>query len=75
VEKQTSPGSSQSSRTEQSDKAKTVEKKSPVLKEKKSTASTDNSPGKKPDQSEESSTDTFAPPAPLKPPTFGGAGG
>ena len=75
VEKQSAPGSAQPSRLEQQDKAKTTDKKSPAPKEKKSTASTDKTPGKKLEQSEESSTDTFAPPAPLKPPTFGGAGG
>jgi hypothetical protein len=75
AEKPAPPGSAQPSRIEQSDKAKTVEKKSPAAKEKKSTAATDKTPGKKLDQPEESATDTFAPPPPLKPPTFGGAGG
>lgn len=58
-----------------SGKAKSVEKKTPIAKEKKSPASAETKPGKKPEQPAESSADTFAPPPPLRPPTFGGAGG
>jgi hypothetical protein len=72
VEKQLPSGSAQPRRLEQSDKPKAVEKK---LKEKKATASTEKAPGKKPEQPDESGSDSLAPPAPLKPATFGGAGG
>ncbi len=75
VEKHLPSGSSQPSRTEQSDKAKAVEKKSPASKEKKAAAATEKTPGKKSEQSEEAGADTLAPPPPLKPATFGGAGG
>jgi len=54
-------------KAEQPDNTKAVEKKS--------SAATDNTPGKKQELPGKSSTDTFAPPPPLKPPTFGGAGG
>jgi len=70
-----SASSAPPSRIEQSDKAKTVEKKSPIQKEKRSAASVEKSPGKKPEQLEEPNPDAFTPPPPLKPPTFGGAGG
>ena len=72
MEKQASPAATQPSRMEQPDKAKTVEKKS---RDKKSTTSTDSTPDKKMEQPEEASADTFVPPPPLRPPTFGGAGG
>jgi hypothetical protein len=62
-------------RVEQPDKAKTVEKKSPSLKEKKSAPLTLTPSGKKPEQTEGAGSDTLIPPPPLKPPTFGGAGG
>ena len=86
VEKRTTPASTPSvpsagspaqpqPRVEQPDKSKTGEKKSPNTKEKKATASTDRGPSKKLERAEEPSADTFAPPPPTKPPTFGGAGG
>lgn len=75
VEKQASPSAAQPSRMEQSDKSKTIEKKSSIQKEKRSTASAEKNPGKKPEQPEEQSPEVFTPPPPLKPPTFGGAGG
>lgn len=58
--------------TQQPDKARTVEKKP---KEKKPAASADKASDKKLEQPEESGTDTFVPPPPLRPPAFGGAGG
>jgi hypothetical protein len=59
-----------------SGKPKSAEKKTSVAKEKKSPASVEAKPGKKQEQSEEEpNADTFAPPPPLRPPTFGGAGG
>lgn len=72
VEKSAAPDAGQPSRLEQSDKTQAVEKKLPLQKEKKSPVAIEKNPVKKP---ERSSTDTFAPPPPLKPPTFGGAGG
>ncbi len=72
MEKQVSPGASQAPNVEQPEKPRAVEKKS---KEKKSTAASDRIPDKKLEQLEEPSSDTFVPPPPLKPPTFGGAGG
>lgn len=57
----------QPAHAEQFEKAKTAERKLPAIKEKKS--------DKKSEQSQESNTDEFIPPPPLKPPTFGGAGG
>ncbi len=66
AEKQAVPAQ-QPQRTEQFEKAKAVEKKPAALQEKK--------PGKKPEQSDESIPDLLAPPPPLKPPNFGGAGG
>jgi hypothetical protein len=72
VEKQLPSGSAQPRRLEQSDKPKAVEKK---LKEKKATAATEKTPGKKTEPSEEAGSETLAPPPPLKPATFGGAGG
>ena len=72
VEKHATPDTGQPSRMEQSDKTKSVEKKPPAQKEKKSPVVIEKNPIKKP---EEPKTDTFAPPPPLKPPTFGGAGG
>lgn len=66
--KSTTKGSSQQpARAGQPDSTKAVEKKS--------SAAADSTPGKKLEQSEKSNPDTFAPPPPLKPPTFGGAGG
>ena len=58
-----------------SGKAKSVERRIPVAKEKKSPASSEAQPDAKLEQPEESNADTFAPPPPLRPPTFGGAGG
>ena len=75
VEKQASPNAAQPSRMEQSDKAQTIDKKSSIQKEKRSAASTEKNPGKKPEQPEEQNPEAFTPPPPLKPPTFGGAGG
>jgi len=72
VEKHAAPGTEPPLRTEQPDKTMAVEKKSPVQKEKKSPAAIEKNPVKKP---EEPKTDTFVPPSPVKPPTFGGAGG
>jgi hypothetical protein len=74
MEKPASPASAPS-RIEQSDRAKTVEKKPATLKEKKSAASAEKKAGKKPEQPEEAGTDTLTPPPPLRPPIFGGAGG
>lgn len=77
VEKQAAPGAGQPSRLEQLDRTKAVEKKSPATREKKSAVPTEKSPEKKLESTGESgtSTDTLTPPPPLKPPTFGGAGG
>lgn len=75
VEKQAPSGSTQTPHVEQPEKARAAEKKSPVLKDKKSATSAGKAPGRKSDQPEESPTDTFVPPPPLKPPAFGGAGG
>jgi len=72
IEKHLSPDATQAPHVEQPDKPRGVERKS---KEKKSTAATDKIPDKRLEQPEESSSDTFVPPPPLKPPTFGGAGG
>lgn len=72
IEKQVLPVATQAPQVEQPAKPRAVERKS---KEKKSTAATDRIPGKKLEQPEEPSSDTFVPPPPLKPPTFGGAGG
>jgi cell division protein FtsN len=58
-----------------SSKVKSVEKRTPVTKEKRSPAATDAKPDTKPEQPEEPNADAFAPPPPLRPPTFGGAGG
>jgi hypothetical protein len=67
IEKQASPAA-----TQQPDKARTVEKKP---KEKTPAASADKASEKKLEQPEESGTDPFVPPPPLRPPSFGGAGG
>ncbi len=72
IEKPVLPEATQAPQVEQPDKARAVERKT---KEKKSTAVTDKLPDKKLEQPEEPSSDTFVPPPPLKPPTFGGAGG
>lgn len=74
-EKPSAPAAPQAPRAEQTDKSKTAEKKPAVSREKKPAASADRPSGRKPEQAEESSADTFAPPPPLRPPTFGGAGG
>lgn len=65
----------QSPRVEHPGKAKTVEKKPPALKEKKAGSSTSTPSDRKLEQPEGAGSDTFIPPPPLKPPTFGGAGG
>ena len=75
MEKPASPASIQPSHIEQPDKTKSAEKKPALLKEKKSTASAEKKLDKGPEQPEEPNPDTFAPPPPLKPPKFGGAGG
>lgn len=72
IEKQAPPAATQQPRIEQPDKAKTAEKKS---REKKPVASPDKASDTKPEQPTESSTDTFVPPPPQRPPSFGGAGG
>lgn len=60
---------------EQPGKTKSVESKPRVSREKKSLAPAEKQFDKKLKQPQEPSTDTFAPPPPLRPPTFGGAGG
>ena len=65
----------QAPRVELPGKARPVEKKLPALKEKSLAPSTSRTPEKKLDPQEESGSDTLVPPPPLKPPTFGGAGG
>ena len=72
IEKQVLPDATRAPLGDHPDKARAVERKS---KEKKSTAVTDKIPDKKLEQAEEPGSDTFIPPPPLKPPTFGGAGG
>jgi len=62
-------------RAEQSEKDKLSEKRPSAQKEKKTATSAEKKPSKKPDQPDESVPDMPAPPPPLKPPTFGGAGG
>jgi len=56
-----------SSPADASQSVKPATQRQPVQKEKK--------PGNQPESSQEPTTDTFIPPPPLKPPTFGGAGG
>lgn len=60
---------------EQPNKTKSVESKPRVLREKKALVPAEKNPDKKLDQTQESSPDIFVPPPPLRPPTFGGAGG
>jgi hypothetical protein len=60
---------------EQSNKTKSVESKPRVPREKKSLVPAEKNLDKKLEQTQEPSSDTFAPPPPLRPPTFGGAGG
>jgi len=69
------PASTQRSADPSDNKAKSVERRIPVAKEKKSPASSEAKPDTKLEQPEESNADAFAPPPPLRPPTFGGAGG
>ena len=66
---------SQPQRAEQPEKGKLSEKKPSVLKEKKAAVSAEKKPTKKPEQPSEAELDMPVPPPPLKPPTFGGAGG
>jgi hypothetical protein len=77
VDTPASPTPVQPSRTEPPDRARAVEKKTPVVKDKQSTATSDRVPERKLESPNESGTgiETLAPPPPLKPPTFGGAGG
>jgi hypothetical protein len=63
------------SRPAGSQAAEQSEKKPSAQKEKKTAVSSEKKPGKKPEQPEESGQDMPAPPPPLRPPTFGGAGG
>ncbi len=60
---------------DQPDKTKSVESKPRVSREKKSLVPAEKYPDKKPEQSQDPSTDTLVPPPPLRQPTFGGAGG
>jgi hypothetical protein len=60
---------------EQSEKDKLSEKKPSAQKEKKTAVSSEKKPARKTEQSDESGQDMPAPPPPLRPPTFGGAGG
>lgn len=60
---------------EQSEKDKPSDKRPSAQKEKKTAVSAEKKPGKQPEQPNESGPDMPAPPPPLKPPTFGGAGG
>ena len=69
------PSVTQRSADPSGNKAKSVEKRIPAAKEKKSPASAEVQLDTKPEQPEESNADVFAPPPPLRPPTFGGAGG
>jgi hypothetical protein len=62
-------------RVEQPEKDKLSEKKPSVQKEKKAAVSTEKKPIRKPEQPGEAELDMPAPPPPLRPPTFGGAGG
>ena len=61
--------------SEQPDKTQPAEKKASGLKEKKPAATVGKTPKKKSSPPEEASSEAPAPPVPLKPPTFGGAGG
>lgn len=69
------PAASVPSSPEQSNKTKSVESKPRATTEKKPSVSAEKYPNKKPAQPPEPNTDTLAPPPPLKPPIFGGAGG
>lgn len=60
---------------EQPNKAKSVESKPRVSREKKSLVPAEKNPDKKLEQTQDPNTDIFVPPPPLRPPTFGGAGG
>ena len=73
------PGASQPTAgpqtVEQSEKDKPSDKRPSAQKEKKTAVSAEKKPTKRPELPDESISDTLAPPPPLKPPTFGGAGG
>jgi hypothetical protein len=60
---------------EQLDKSRQAEKKAIIPKDKKAATATDKSSTRKTAPQEAPHQDPMAPPAPLKPPTFGGAGG
>ena len=69
------PAAAIPSSPEQPGKTKSVESKPRVSREKKSLVPAEKNQDKKLEQTQEPSTDTFVPPPPLRPPTFGGAGG